>query len=317
MHQTVPSFSDQYKYLAHGTLVGISREDAASGHAELEHVPPLKAGKPHITVLTCSECNRMTSSGIDKAAIEALRQKYDGTLRTKEGTTGIKIGLSPPVRADRILTMTHPQVNRPVYLWPTRKQQLPPLPRETFQLSWNTRKAHYVKVGLLKVAYLAVFALMGVQFAQASALRRVREQIAQPDRELLRNYCAVTDRPTGRAVCVVYNKGRTCWGVDLDGFLVIVPSMDDHEWDPQPSDFQTITRVRALTRTFGASRRYLFPDITEFPTALLGADVARVIETVGSMGWELTLKAGDKKVHLISVGGKDGTLRCMRVNPSS
>ena len=51
--------------------------------------------------------------------------------------------------------------------------------------------------------------------------------------------------------------------------------------------------------------------------ALLGADVARVIETVGSMGWELTLKAGDKKVHLISVGGKDGTLRCMRVNPSS
>ena len=49
----------RYNTLCPICLLEFSREDATAknGRASIEHVPPLKAGKPHIRVLTCKNCN--------------------------------------------------------------------------------------------------------------------------------------------------------------------------------------------------------------------------------------------------------------------
>ena len=90
-----------------------------------------------------------------------------------------------------------------VYIRPTRKQELPRILTERFRLSWGTRGRRAIEIGLLKAAYLAVFAILGVEFAKAKALRKVREQIAQPDEKLLAHFCLRSEQPRGRAVCLV------------------------------------------------------------------------------------------------------------------
>ena len=180
-------------------LMEFSEEDIASRLAELEHTPPLKAGKPHLTVLTCQKCNRRGGEWIDKAAIEALKREYDATLTTQHDTISVKIGLGHPGSIGRgLITMSHPAVDGALYLRPTRKQELPRLPTTELKLAWAQRKHRSVTVGLLKSAYLAVFAIVGVEFAKAEALGRVRAQIQQPDDLILDNFCIPCRKDTTR-----------------------------------------------------------------------------------------------------------------------
>ena len=165
-------------------------------------------------MLSCQTCNRQAGNRIDKPAIEALTQEHDGTLTTSRGTISIKMGLTQSQRIDRgLVTISHPSTDNRVYVRPTRNQQLPrPFPREAFRLSWRTRGRRSIEVGLLKAAYLAVFAIVGVEFAKANALRKVREQIAHPDEKLFDNFCLRSEKARGRAICLVHRKGRNVLG---------------------------------------------------------------------------------------------------------
>ena len=100
----------------------------------------------------------------------------------------------------------------------------------------------------------------------------------------------------------------------LDRFLVLLPSIDDDDWSPTAEVIPNISNVKQFTHTFGASRHFLFPAVTEVPVTALGEQFARGLHQVGSLGWELTVQANDNVEHYLSVGGRDKSLWLLNVN---
>jgi len=185
-------------------------------------------------------------------------------------------------------------------MWPARNQRLPPLARRELRLvSYQRRKP---EVGLLKAAYLSVFALLGVEFAKAEALVNVRNQIAQPDADIFRDFC-FNGKKTGRAIYIVYTKGRTCWGIAIDGYWVFLPSADSDQGKPALDDVRRASALKKFTHTFGAGRRFLFQTIHKVPVESLTDDVRRGLSQVGSLGWELRVTS-EKRIlgNYVSVG---------------
>ena len=295
-------------------LKEFSETDARRAVAEVEHTPPLRAGGPCIAVLSCRRCNRQAGTDIDKAAIEVLRQEHDGTLTTSAATISVKIGLGPPPSVDSgLLTMSHPAAQEKVYIRPTRKYSLPPFPKLGFALTWVQRPSRAAQIGLLKAAYLAVFSFVGVPFAKAKALQKVREQIAHPAESVLESFCVSGPRDSGRAICLVHRAGSTCWGVVLEGVMVLLPSMDDEDWNPNLAD-HPISRVQRFTHAFGSRRGMFFPQLYEVPLAEVGPAVTRGITQVGSLGWQLKITKGDAARFFISVGGRPDCLFFLPTN---
>ena len=294
-------------------LTEFSEHDATSAVAEVEHSPPLKAGGPHICVLTCATCNRQAGSSIDKAAIQALTDEHDGMLSTTKGTISVKLGRRPRPIGRGLLTFSHPNADDTLYVRPTRRQELPLLPTDGFGLSWGTRSQRLIEIGLLKAAYLAVFSLLGVEFAKARALRKVRQQIAQPAETLLANFCLRSERTRSRAVCLVYRGGTTCWGVILDSFLVLIPSLDDDTWAQRDQDPHSILKLKQFTHTFGASRDVMFPALTQLPVTALGEQFAQAFQQVGSLGWELRVEGNGIEEHFVSLGRRANNLLLLNV----
>ena len=202
--------------------------------------------------------------------------------------------------------MTHPAVAEPIYIWPARNQELPPLPRQELRLtSYQRRKP---EIGLLKAAYLAVFSLLGAEFAKANALTKVREQIAQPDADSFRDFCFVGE-DVGRAVYIVYTRGKTCWGVTIDGHLMLLPSVDADEWEPTLDDIRSSSAQKKFTHTFGADKRFLFPTIHRVPVEGLTDDVRRGLSQVGSLGWEMRVTSDTRVLgNYVSVGRDQDSL---------
>ncbi len=289
-------------------LLEFSKEDviAKNGRASIEHIPPLKAGKPYIRVLTCKNCNSEGGKWIDHAMVELIKQEHAVALQIGTGVYAMRAGLNRPAQTKQCITMTHPAVADPIYMWPARNQQVPPLPRQTLRLiSYQRRKS---EIGLLKAAYLSVFSLLGVEFAKANALIEVRRQIAQPDADILRNFCLVGEE-TGRGIYIVYTKGRTCWGIAIDGYWVFLPSADSDEWRPALDDVRRSSALKKFTHSFGADRRFLFQPLHKVPVESLTDDVRRGLSQLGSLGWEMRATS-DKRIlgNFVSVGRDQDSL---------
>ena len=289
-------------------LLEFSKKDitAKDGRASIEHVPPLKAGKPHIRVLTCKNCNSAGGEWIDHAAVELIKQEHPVHIQIGTSLYRMRAGLNRPAQTGRFLTMTHPTVAEPIYMWPARNQPVPPLSRQELRLtSYQRRKP---ELGLLKAAYLSVFSLLGVEFAKANALSEVRRQIAQPDADILRDFCLVGEE-TGRGIYIVYTKGRTCWGIAIDGYWVFLPSADSDEWRPALDDLRRSSALKKFTHAFGADRRFLFQTLHRVPVERLTDDVRRGLSQVGSLGWEMRVTSDERVLgNYVSVGRDQDSL---------
>ena len=288
-------------------LLDFSKDDAKDGRASIEHVPPLKAGKPHIRMLTCKGCNGDGGEWIDHATVELIKQEHAVELQIGTGVYGLRAGLHRPAPAqtEGFIELTHPAAAESIYMWPARNQRLPPFPRQELRLtSYQRRKP---EIGLLKAAYLSVFSLLGVEFAKAQALIEVRKQIAQPDADIFRDFCLV-GKETGRAIYIVYTKGRTCWGVAIDGYWVFLPSADCDEGRPALDDVRRATTAKKFTHTFGADKRLLFNTIHRVPVESLPDDVRRGLSQVGSLGWELRVTSDKRIGNYVSVGRDQDSL---------
>ena len=284
-------------------LMEFSKQDATArnGRASIEHVPPLKAGKPHLRVLTCKNCNGTGGAWIDHATVELTKQEHAVDLHTEARVYHMRAGLNRPAQAERLIEISHPAISHSIYMWPARNQQLPSLVHQKMRLTWKQRRKP--EIGLLKIAYLAVFSLVGAGFAKAKALERVRAQIMRPDEELFRDFCFVLGEDVGRAVYIVYAEGRTCWGVAIDGHLVCLPSVDADEWKPMLDDLRRSSALKKFTHTFGADRRYLFQEIHRVPVKSLTDDVRQGLRQVGSLGWDMRVQHGNRIVgNYVSVG---------------
>ena len=99
----------------------------------------------------------------------------------------------------------------------------------------------------------------------------------------------------------------------LDRFLVLIPSIDDDDWNPREEDIQNISAIKQFTHTFAAPRDFLFPPVIEVPVAALGEQFSTGLEQVGSLGWELKAQANKMVEHFVSIGRRDKTLWFLNV----
>ena len=141
--------------------------------------------------LTCRPCNLNTSRA-EHAAVEAQRDEQKVQLRI------------PACRHRRLrlegggatfhLRMTKTRVPRTVLLSQALRSQ-------KFDLTAASQpSAHYANVPWLKAAYLSVVSLLGPSATatpRAPPLNRVRQQIMQPRKEIIR-HCVISFLTAGR-----------------------------------------------------------------------------------------------------------------------
>ncbi|MBN1569636.1 MAG: hypothetical protein JXA73_17460 [Acidobacteria bacterium] len=173
------------------------------GTLTLEHVPPKSlGGKP--LVLTCKDCNSGSGHSIDSAA--ALREdvesildvimgrKEDANPRAAEMIVG---GNRVQIRVSRSGGFTELKLvesaSKPDALQGAQDVLETHVRNGTGQGEEIrievTRKAFHTKAAIsdLKTAFLAAFAFFGYRFALHPNLRPVREQILQPDQDIIGN----------------------------------------------------------------------------------------------------------------------------------
>ena len=253
------------------------------GHsATIEHVPQqaLQGGR-YVTVLTCHSCNKKAGDTFDHAIVDALKGEYGGAIivdgkripirlsasrhDTKKRTHSESVGHDAMRKGETsnegpvYMVLSHPATPQEVHIW-SESHLLPRIGEEGFQLQWRQRP--HPEVGLLKSAYLALYALLGPIYAKDPAVAPVRKQIQEPNSKILTDYTFnVPIRE--RWICIAYVRPRSCWAVFLDGNLILLPGSGDTEWPNRRfrGDYLQQTDYRRLPDPFG--RQYGRLETTE------------------------------------------------------
>ena len=174
--------------------------------AEIEHVPPKGMhGKKVLRVLTCASCNAAAGKTIDHSIIDMVKGEHEGLIIVGDKRTPVRLSRDAPFLSrtkrrgrrhrrpdgphttsgdDRarehpiLITMSHPATPDQVHIW-SKSHLLPKVTgTKRIQLQWKQRPNP--EVGLLKSAYLALYSILGTQYARDPALTPVRIQIQQP-----------------------------------------------------------------------------------------------------------------------------------------
>ena len=294
----------------------LTLDDARTGTATLEHTPPLKAGKPHIVLLSCRSCNAGAGSKIDIAASEALSYQVTGLLVTEDTSLSVRISTRPHSHAVRPrLSLSHDAVPFDLFIYPTRNQPWPPNLLPTFTLRFRQHMPWPVQVGLLKSAYLALFGIIGADLATAKAFDAVRKQIRTPNEKIFTSFCAGI-QDTGRNICIVQRDGKHCWAVRLNHYVVFLPAMDHDDFPLLSTREHVIQNAKQLTQTFGAGLAPLFPRTWDFPLDSLPVGIQCGVARVGTLGWDLVARrAGVEPVHGVSIGRTAESVRILPIQP--
>lgn len=198
---------------------------AESGELTLEHVPPRSVGGRGIA-LTCRDCNS-TAGHTAEAALHAReenrrfmefmrgrRDRYESHVALDVGGETIRARLARDADAGatkfQILGETNdPKVVRKVSEHMTGLAKQGDATGEEIRVSSGVMyDPRLAKVAELKSAFLAAFAAFGYRYAFSRVLLPVRQQIMEPDQEVL------TDPWT------------VALGIDDEFMLVLVPEPD-------------------------------------------------------------------------------------------
>ena len=171
-------------------LSQFTQSDVATGRATLEHAPPRALGGSAIC-LTCSECNNRASR-IDQHAILADRARdaweSGRGARVEIDFFGVKTSSRyiPKNRNDPLPTRVDQLRGGSLNLSGlSNSQQLDVDRGVRFRMP---RRSHFESVTMIRSAYLMVFSLMGpsgYNYCESNALRPVREQIMNPEKQVL------------------------------------------------------------------------------------------------------------------------------------
>ncbi len=223
-------------------LSEFTRSDVVAGKMTLEHAPP-KSLKGSAICLTCSQCNNKASR-MEQHAISAKREREEWS--SGRGTR-VEIDFFGNKKSARYIS------NDPNAALPTRVKHLGngsikigalPL-KEPLDINKGIRfripgSPHYESVSMIKSAYLMVFSLMGVggyKFAESVALKPVRDQIMNPEKRILTNFCVEGTMPQAekagkQIIFLYYAAGPPLWIIPMwDGKLVLLPCVG-----PKPID---------------------------------------------------------------------------------
>jgi HNH endonuclease len=221
-------------------LTGYSEEEAP-GYLTLEHVPPQALGGRRL-VLTCKTCNSEAGHQLDCHAIieeQARRVVADETygrnpVRVSFGGVNVNAELSRDGVVNQISILPHNP--------PGRVEEFATAARTwgdgteisvTFKRQYEARRA---MISWLRSAYLAAFARFGYRYIARDVLQPVRDQIQNPERELITNFLSVTRELTGRQLSVIHEPASAKGiAVSMDGRVVLLPF-----WD---NDYDLYTRL--------------------------------------------------------------------------
>ncbi len=194
-------------------------------HLTLEDIPPKKAGGRPL-VLTCRKCNNEAGHTIDARLgervdlIEALRgrpstrpPKLTATFTTPNGEVDLK-GLpaaGPSVR------LHSEAVRRALGSGPAQLSKI--------TVPLNDRG---VQLSMLRAGFLAAFAQLGYHYALCSQLDRVREQIANPEDQILGQWVFYAVDPAQRQErsLMEIDEPVPCLVAMWDGFTIFLPVHD-------------------------------------------------------------------------------------------
>jgi len=199
------------------------REDALQDDKlTLEHVPPKALGGKAIT-LTCKRCNNTAGHTIDaEAASRSEQLRFAQTLLGKREGYGGRAVMT--IAGEKLQTELHHndstidirvvgKANNPHWVRRTQDYFDELAKRgagkgETFTLtaasSYHVRLA---RISDLRCAFLACTAALGYEFALAPALRRIREQIRNPEETTIARWWARLNAPMGPQISISENEG--------------------------------------------------------------------------------------------------------------
>ena len=210
----------------------------------LEHVPPKTVGGS-VRCLTCADCNRNAGRSLDQAV--AMRNK---AIVDQQTGRGIKMEVdvygtkhtsyfSPDGFEKNILEARFSRS-------PNVKQFLKKMsgekvmflaemtkgpvwdPSRGLSLSIKRPSANHIAVSWIRSAYLLVFSLLGTsgyRYAESESIRPIREQIKNPDKDLVPSLLFdVSGMKVPKYLVMVNNWQRPfCWIVKLGDMGVLLP----------------------------------------------------------------------------------------------
>ena len=215
-------------------LSEFTSSDVAAGKMTLEHAPP-EALKGSAICLTCSQCNNRASR-IDNHALLAKKAREEWS--SGQGAR-VEIDFFGNKKSSRYIS-SDPNAPLPTRVSHLRKGsiQLGALPsKEHLDINKGIRfriprSTHYESISMIKSAYLMVVSLMGVggyKFAKSVALKPVREQIMNPEKRILTNFCVEgtmpeTDKARKQMIFLCHAACPPFWIIPMwDGKLVLLP----------------------------------------------------------------------------------------------
>ena len=271
--------------------------------------------------MTCRSCNEKAGHTVDHSIVDALKGEYGGAIIVdgkripirlsasrhdrKKSTDGKSAGPAgtqrrqTPNEAPVQIVLSHPATPLKVHIW-SESHLLPRMGAQRVQLQWRQRG--HPEVGLLKSAYLAVYALVGAAYAKDPAVAAVRKQIQEPDSRTLTDY-AFNVPIRERLISIAYVLPRSCWAVFIDGNLILLPGSGDTEWPSRRfrGDHLQQINYRRLPDRFGT--QYPRTEIAEI--CITDEHTKRGILEVGPVGWEIEERTHEGERRLISVGGNE------------
>lgn len=239
-------------YVCPCCLVAHSRAAVTDKILTIEDVPPKAlGGRPML--LTCGKCNHSSGHNFDAAAA----QKAIADAFVHGRASGRPVGATSridgiPLRGEARSTengisfMGIPKQNHPKDL-AAYKQALNSLvgdenPGPRISLTVDTRFSEkHARLSLIRAAYLASFAALGWSYALRSAMQPIRDQLQNPDAQLLDTYifqdpdCSTATR---RVLLVNDPEDLECVVVMLGEYSVFLPGLrSPMTWDDVAAAF--------------------------------------------------------------------------------
>lgn len=215
-----------------------------TGSLTLEHVPPDSIDGRGI-VLTCHQCNSKAGHTIEAQLhrrrelikfVQALTGEgnYSGRIQLTMSETETNVDAEIE---DRQLRMVVPdEINDPEH----REGQFEKLDQMVENDTWDGYKFNVspairynprvADLSYLKSGYLAAFASLGYLYVMQKSLEVVREQISNPEDQLIPNYMITLPKsePTERKMVRV-EEPLNAIAVQIDRHLVFLPPVDSHD----------------------------------------------------------------------------------------
>lgn len=206
-------------------LVMNSVDDDGPNELTVDHVPPRVLKGSSLVVLTCKNCNNTAGRLLDneikkRRVVESLEP--DRPVRGRLTVGDLTINAVFAVRPDGRKLEVDSRYNKPG----TTKTFIAAVEANGGRMSFTAAGYHRRReaVGLLRVAYLATFAVFGYSCILSPVYDKIREQIANPDAEILphawRNRNRARD--SARRIWFVVEP-ITCLGVQIDETMVLLP----------------------------------------------------------------------------------------------